>query len=118
MSANVPARSFDMRNRFDSLYLLIMACAMAVPAYSQGRSGFPAPLKGPSAPAPRRDITGVWLGPVDPRKQPMPPLTPWGQKSFDDAKPLQGPRALPMAKTNDPLATCDPLGFPRATLYE
>jgi hypothetical protein len=107
-----------MRNCFASLCFLVMACVIAVPAYAQNRSGFPAPLKGPSAPAPKRDITGVWLGPVDPRKEPTPPMTPWGQKFFDEAKPLQGPRALPIAKTNDPLVTCDPLGFPRASVYE
>jgi hypothetical protein len=45
-------------------------------------------------------------------------MTPWGQKFFDEAKPLQGPRAVPIAKSTDPLVTCDPLGFPRSILYE
>jgi len=45
-------------------------------------------------------------------------MTPWAQKFFDEAKPLSGPRALPIAKTNDPLVTCDPLGFPRASVFE
>jgi hypothetical protein len=107
-----------MRNCFASLCILVTACVIAVPAYAQNRSGVPAPLKGPSAPAPKRDITGVWLGPVNPPNQPVPPMTPWGQKFFDAAKPLSGPRALPIAKTNDPLVTCDPLGFPRASVYE
>jgi hypothetical protein len=45
-------------------------------------------------------------------------MTPWGQAFFDAAKPLQGPRALPIARTNDPLVTCDPMGFPRSILFE
>jgi hypothetical protein len=107
-----------MRNRFASLCFLIIAWIIAVPAYTQQRAGTPASPQTPSAPAPKRDISGVWQGPVDPRKQPTPPMTPWGQKFFDEARPLQGPRALPIAKTNDPLVTCDPLGFPRASVYE
>ena len=70
------------------------------------------------APAPRRDISGVWSGPVIPRKEPVPPMTPWGQAFFDSVKPLSGPRAVPIAQTTDPFALCDPLGFPRNVLYE
>src|SRR6266545_4610712 len=98
-----------MRNYFACLCIPAIAWIVAVPAYAQKR---------PAAPPPRHDISGAWLGPVDPRKEPAPPMAPWGQKFFDDAKPLQGPRALPIAKTNDPLVTCDPLGFPRASVYE
>jgi hypothetical protein len=106
-----------MKNFFASLCTLVIAWAIAVPAYAQ-RAGTPAAPKAPSAPAPKRDISGVWIGPVIPRKLPAPPMTPWAQKFFDEAKPLSGPRALPIAKTNDPLVTCDPLGFPRASVFE
>jgi hypothetical protein len=71
-----------------------------------------------AAPAPRRDISGHWLGPVSPRKQPPPPMTALGQQLFDATKPLQGPRAVPIAETNDPLVTCNPEGFPRSALFE
>src|SRR5262245_34662672 len=101
-----------------SLCALLFALTIAVSAYARQRAGTPPPPKGPSAPAPKRDITGVWIGPVIPRKLPAPPMTPWAQKFFDEAKPLSGPRALPIAKTNDPLVTCDPLGFPRASVFE
>jgi hypothetical protein len=107
-----------MRNGFASLCTLVIAWTIAVPAYGQQRAAAPAPAKKAAAPAPRRDITGVWLGPVIPRKLPAPPMTPWAQKFFDEAKPLTGPRALPIAKTNDPLVTCDPMGFPRNVLFE
>ena len=45
-------------------------------------------------------------------------MTVWGQSLFDDAKPLRGPRAVPVADSNDGLAMCDPLGFPRNVLFE
>src|SRR3954454_20860119 len=107
-----------MRKHFACLYSLLIAGTVVIPAYGQQRAPVPAAAKKPAAQAPRRDMNGVWLGPVDPRKEPAPPMTAWGQKFFDEAKPLQGPRALPIAKTNDPLLTCDPLGFPRASVYE
>jgi hypothetical protein len=106
-----------MRNCFASLCALAIVSTIAVPAYAQQRAA--APAKKAAAPAPRRDISGVWMGTgAVPKKEPVPPMTPLAQKLFDEAKPLSGPRALPIAKTNDPLVTCDPLGFPRSVLYE
>src|SRR4030095_6437363 len=69
-------------------------------------------------PAPRRDITGVWLGQVAFQVEPAPPMTKLGQQLFDAAKPLNGPRAVAVAKSNDPMGTCDPLGFPRSIFFE
>jgi len=40
-------------------------------------------------------------------------MTAQGQAFFDTAKPLFGPRAVPVADSNDPVNTCDPQGFPR-----
>ena len=71
-----------------------------------------------AGPAPRRDISGHWLGPVSPRKEPPPPMTALGQQLFAATKPFQGPRAVPIAQANDPLVTCNPLGFPRSALFE
>ena len=76
------------------------------------------PLPKSGLPAPRRDITGVWLGQVTFPPEPTPPLTKLGQELFDAAKPLNGPRAVAVADSNDPLVTCDPLGFPRVIFYE
>ena len=104
-----------MRNCAANLCTLVIAWTIAVPTFAQRPA--PSPAKKAEA-APRRDLSGVWLGTVIPRKEPVPPMTPWGQKFFDEAKPLQGPRAVPIAKTTDPLVTCDPLGFPRSILYE
>ena len=70
------------------------------------------------AAAPQRDISGVWAGPPLPTLQPPAPLTPEGQARFDANRPTWGPRAVGLAESNDPLVTCDPLGFPRSMLYE
>ncbi len=104
-----------MRNCFAGLCALVIAWTVAVPAYAQQGAATPAKK---AAPAPRRDISGVWIGPVIPRKQPAPPMTPSAQKFFDEAKPMTGPRAEPIAKTNDPFVLCDPMGIPRSVLYE
>jgi hypothetical protein len=72
----------------------------------------------PSPPALRHDISGVWAGPVLPTLQDAAPLTPAGQKRYEANKATWGPKAVGLAESNDPLITCDPLGFPRSALYE
>lgn len=47
---------------------------------------------------------------------PIPPMTPLGQKLLEANKPSQGPRAVAPALGNDPLGVCDPLGYPRNLL--
>ena len=64
-------------------------------------------------PAPRRDLTGFWTGPLTPKMAEMPPLTPLGQQRFK----LNFPDPF-SEKSNDPWATCDPLGFPRSSTNE
>jgi hypothetical protein len=79
-------------------------------------TGQRAPETAPAAP--RRDISGVWLGVAVPHLEATAPMTARGQALFDAAKPMYGPRAVPVANSNDPLVTCDPLGFPRSILHE
>jgi hypothetical protein len=45
----------------------------------------------------------------------MPPMTPLGEAQFKLNKPRN---AVGLASTNDPFATCDPLGFPRDLLNQ
>jgi hypothetical protein len=71
--------------------------------------------KKPSAPAPKRDLNGAWAGPVDSLGQNFPPFTPLGEQRYKENKPEP---IYHLAKTNDPLTTCDPLGFPRNVLNE
>src|SRR5262245_51096949 len=97
----------------------VMAFSLiATPALAQRRQQQASATTKNAGPAPRRDISGHWLGPVSPRKEPPPPMTALGQQLFNATKPLQGPRAVPIAQTNDPLVTCNPEGFPRSALFE
>ena len=63
-------------------------------------------------PAPKRDLSGFWTGPLTPKMN-MPPLTPLGQKQFKANIP--DPFS---AQSNDPWSTCDPFGFPRSSTNE
>ena len=76
------------------------------------------PQESTTADVPRHDISGVWAGPALPTLQDAAPLTPDGQKRYEANKATWGPRAVGLAESNDPLITCDPLGFPRSALYE
>jgi hypothetical protein len=64
-------------------------------------------------PAPKRDLSGFWTGPLTPKMNAMPPLTPLGQKEFKANTP--DPFS---ATSNDPWSTCDPFGFPRSSTNE
>lgn len=73
--------------------------------------------KAEAAPAPKRDLTGVWqlqssggAESLAPEKD-MPPMTSWAKARFEAEKPGYGSRAAPGG--NDPILQCDPIGFPR-----
>jgi hypothetical protein len=68
----------------------------------------------PSAPAPKRDLNGAWTGPVAFIGH-FPPYTPLGAER---AKLNKSEPVYHLANTNDPLMTCDPLGFPRNIINE
>lgn len=68
----------------------------------------------PSAPAPKRDLIGAWAGPIGGRVEAIPPMTPLGEKLFG----LNRGDAYTVAERNDPLNTCDPLGFPQNVVFE
>ena len=69
------------------------------------------------APAPKRDLSGLWhyegtgaSEPIAPDNL-IPPMTPWAKERFDAERPGYGPRRAPGG--NDPILQCDPIGFPR-----
>lgn len=68
---------------------------------------------GPGGPAPRRDLSGSWAGPLSAKAGEAPPLTPLGQARFK----LNVPDPF-SAHSNDPWGTCDPFGFPRSATSE
>lgn len=73
-----------------------------------------------SLPFDHHDLSGIWWGRT-PRgftmsATPPPPMTPWGQERFNQAKPgLSGARAQPLG--NDPIMVCDPIGYPRVMFW-
>jgi hypothetical protein len=80
------------------------------------------PQSAPSAPAPRRDLSGIWdaggAG-IGARGANPAPLTPWGEALGKTHKAGDGIRMAPIAEINDPLSTMgDPEGFPRNLLFE
>src|SRR5438552_18270957 len=88
-----------------------------------GLSGLSGPPKGPSGPAPRRDLSGIWdagAGAIQPTGYDVAALfTPRGEEMAKANKPGNGPRIADVSEDNDPLSTLgDPAGFPRILLYE
>src|SRR6266850_577524 len=76
----------------------------------------------PAAPAPRRDLTGIWNAGgagIGARGYATAPLTPWGEALGKTHKSGDGARMVPVEDINDPLSTMgDPEGFPRNLLFE
>jgi len=64
--------------------------------------------------APRRELTGFWAGMVAQKLNEVPAMTPWGLEQFHEHK-TNG--EYPVAESNDPQKSCDPLGFPRSMLF-
>jgi hypothetical protein len=95
---------------------LLASLAFASPAPAQS-----AKQEQAAAPAPKREISGVWSyqgsGGAEgtaPEKD-MPPMTPWAQAKFKAERPGYGSRAVPDG--NDPILQCDPSGFPRVLFF-
>ncbi len=78
-------------------------------------------MPNPPGPAPKRDLSGAWVGPRGTNKaDPVPPMTAAGQAAFK-TRSAYGAATRPGAKdgeasSNDPFITCDTLGFPRNLL--
>ena len=80
-------------------------------------------MPNPPGPAPKRDLSGAWVGPATTNKpDPVPPMTAAGQavfkerKGYGAASRLGGQGRDQAGESNDPFITCDPLGFPRNLL--
>lgn len=67
-------------------------------------------MTNPPGPAPKHDLNGAWIGPLMSARVEWPPLTPAGQAAMKENHPES---AVTLAATNDPFATCDPLGLSR-----
>ena len=110
-----------MRNQFTTA-MMALAGVLAFASLSITQTQAPAgasnkPNAPTGGPAPIRDLTGSWSGPVQiERLSTPPPLTPLGQKLMSTNKPES---KFHISGTNDNFArTCDPLGFPRNIVFE
>jgi len=77
-------------------------------------------MPNPPGPAPKRDLSGAWVGPMNTNKpDPTPPMTAAGTAVFKTHHaylPAGAKLDEGLPPTNDPFTTCDPLGFPRDLL--
>ena len=81
-------------------------------------------MPNPPGPAPKRDLSGAWVGPQSNKPDPAPPMTPAGQAAFKERRGYGAATQLGRGggtsgqpgESNDPFITCDPLGFPRNLL--
>jgi hypothetical protein len=105
-----------MRTRFLMLMMVPLLLCAAV-FYTRAASPQQRAPQKPAAPAPKRDLSGVWqfqgrggAEGLTPEKD-MPPMTAWAQERFATEKPGYGSRAT--TEGNDPILKCEPMGFPR-----
>jgi hypothetical protein len=102
------------------LFLSLFAAPQSQPPKRPTTPGGPESLydklgdTGSGGPAPSRDLTGFWAGRVAAKINPVPAMTPWGLEQFHSHK-NQG--EYPVAESNDPAKSCDPLGFPRNVVF-
>src|SRR5262245_27106427 len=112
-----------MRTHSIVVSVVVLACLTTTAGHAQRggsegflREGIPR-MPGPPGPAPARDLTGVWVGPIDNKSDPVPPMTPAGEALFKERKAYgDASRNADLGASNDPFITCDPLGFPRNLL--
>ena len=111
--------------------LALLAAYTVDPSAQEGRrvsgdglisEGIPR-MPNPPGPAPKRDLSGAWVGPGTSNKpDPVPPMTPAGEavfkqrKAYSTASNLGGRQDSGPGESNEPFITCDPLGFPRSVL--
>jgi hypothetical protein len=117
-----------MRQQIVVFIMVAVAILASAPARAQMKPWNNAALDGVqpgppvSAPAPRRDVSGIWdagAGGIQPTGHVAAPFTARGEQMARANKPGNGPRIVDVSEDNDPLSTMgDPTGFPRIVLFE
>ena len=111
--------------KLGQVLLLSVVTVLAVPLFAQNANQ--------AAPAPRRDLTGIWEPmrglegiqpngannmPADGKPEHDLHLTPYGRELAKTHKSSNGPDEVPPSEENDPAHACEPMGFPRQNLFE
>jgi hypothetical protein len=105
--------------------LAVLAFSFSMRAQTAPAQQPPAAKTHKAAPAPRRDLSGIWetsdrmegISPAGVKTHA--PFTPLGANIANNIfKPGDGPRKVSIGLVNDPLDSCDPAGFPRDLLFE
>src|ERR671922_2790063 len=120
-----------MRNPLvKALIAFLAVLTLSSVALAQGRGRRPVPpgfiaegvpkMPNPPGPAPKRDLSGAWVGPQNYKLGPAAPMTAAGEAIFKERHAYL-PNGLKiedgtLPPSNDPFITCDPLGFPRNVL--
>jgi hypothetical protein len=118
-----------MRKRFLIRVIVSMAACCSVQLVDAQSTTQKQDAAKQAAPAPQRDLSGIWepirngIQPNGARDMPAdgkhePPYTPAGLAAFKLNKPSNGTTEVGPGEENDPGHACDPLGFPRADLFE
>ena len=108
-----------------SAFIMATICAVALSSVALAQANQAGATKGVKAapgPAPARDISGVWAGPVQARMNTTPPMTELGQKLFAANSALGGVSQTKIdivaaGVSNDPAEKCDPSGIPLAVVW-
>src|SRR3954451_9363825 len=100
---------------------LVLAAVLAFSGLAMAQGGYANTVYdklniGPGGPAPKREFTGAWAGPIGGKEGEKPSLTELGKQLLSQNKPEA---QYKVSGSNDPFVrTCDPLGFPRNMLFE
>jgi hypothetical protein len=107
-------------------FIAVLALSATLPGQDRGAQAPPTQQAGPGfivrgvpkmpnppGPAPKRDLNGAWIGPLNTARTTIPPMTPAGEARF---KMNKSQSAVTLAATNDPFVTCDPLGLTRGII--
>jgi hypothetical protein len=116
-----------MRNRSIGIAIglvIVLGCSSSASAQTKQPDGAEKDANSRKTP----DLSGVWMRDAPPAtamqywiyelNQEEPPMTPWGEAKFKEAKSSFGAHQYPLEETNDPvLRKCEPPGVPRVYMH-
>ena len=116
-----PGRSVEVTHSSIVVSVVVLACLTTVAGGRSAqrpegfiREGIPR-MPNPPGPAPTRDLSGVWVGPIDNKPDPVPPMTPAGEALFKE-RPTGTPAGTRPGSLERSVHHLRSLGFPRNLL--